>query len=105
MRAGRLDQTIEIRRQAMDGVDPFGSPIPGTISTVATLRAQVIEASTEEFIRAWGANDETVIIFRTRWVGDVTLSDFIRHEGVDYNLKQIKPIGRRRGLELRCTRG
>ncbi len=103
MRAGKLDQKIEIRRQADDAVDEYGNPIPGTITTIATLRAQIIQASTEEFIRAWGANSETVIIFRTRWLDDMTLDDQVRHDGVDFNLKEIKPIGRRRGLELRCV--
>jgi SPP1 family predicted phage head-tail adaptor len=103
MRAGKLDQTIEIRRQVNDAVDPYGNPVPGTISTVATMRAQIIQASTEEFIRGWGANSEAVMIFRTRWFDDVTLADGVRHDGVDYNLKEIKPIGRRRGLELRCV--
>ena len=103
MRAGKLDNTIEIRRQADDGVDEYGNPVPGTVSTVATLRAQIVQASTDEFIRAWGANDETVIIFRTRWLDDMTLSDTVRHDGTDFNLKEIKPIGRRRGLELRCV--
>jgi SPP1 family predicted phage head-tail adaptor len=103
MRAGKLDNTIEIRRKADDGVDEYGNPVPGTVSTVATLRAQIVQASTDEFIRAWGANDETVIIFRTRWLDDMTLSDTVRHDGVDFNLKEIKPIGRRRGLELRAV--
>jgi SPP1 family predicted phage head-tail adaptor len=103
MRAGKLDQTIEIRRQADDAVDAYGNPVPGTVSTVAEMRAQIIQASTEEFIRAWGANSETVMIFRTRWLDGITLADTVRHDGTDYNLKEIKPLGRRRGLELRAV--
>jgi SPP1 family predicted phage head-tail adaptor len=103
VRAGKLDNVIEIRRQADDAVDAYGNPLPGTVSTVATLRAQIIQASTEEFIRAWGANSETVVVFRTRWLADITLADVVRHDGTDYNLKEIKPIGRRRGLELRAV--
>ena len=103
MRAGKLDQTIEIRRQANDAVDEFGNVIPGSVTTVATLRAQIIQASTEEFIRGWGASDATAIIFRTRHMDGITLSDIVRHGGVDFNLKEIKPIGRRRGLELRAV--
>lgn len=102
MRAGRLDQTIEVKRATLID-DGYGSQVPGPIETIATLRAQIIEESTDEFIRNWGASTERLRIFRTRFIDGVTLEDQIAHDGVTFNLKQIKEIGRRRGLELRCV--
>lgn len=103
MRAGKLDNTIEVVRPGGWVDDGYGNLEQGEEVIVATLRAQVMQASTEEFIRAWGASSETAIIFRIRHVDGVLLSDKVRHDGRDLNLKEIKPIGRRRGLELRCV--
>lgn len=103
MRAGKLDNSISIIRETFQD-DGYGNQVPIAETVYANLRAQVIEASTEEFIRAYGASSESVMIFRTRWADGITMADKVRHEGSDYLLKQIKPIGRRRGLELRCER-
>jgi len=104
MRAGKLDNTIEIMRHTWID-DDYGGQVPGPTVVLATLRAQIIQASTEEFYRAWGASSETAIVFRTRWFDDVTVADKVRHDGVEFNIKEIKPIGRRRGLEIRCGNG
>lgn len=100
MRAGKLDSTIEIVR--VQWVDDGRGNVTEQEVAVATLRAQIVQQSTEEFIRTFGASDETVIIFRTRWLDGVTPSDKVRFDGTNFNLKEVKPIGRRRGLELRC---
>lgn len=102
MRAGRLDTTITIKRDTLTGTDDFGVPIY-TTTTVATPRAQVIQTSTEEFIRGFGASDETVTVFRTRWIAGITNADKIEHGGKVFNIKELKPIGRNRGLELRAV--
>ncbi|WP_246811388.1 phage head closure protein [Mesorhizobium sp. AA22] len=75
-----------------------------TWTPLATLRAQLIEASTEEFIRSYGASSETATIFRTRYMAEVTLADRVSYNGQPHNLIEIKEIGRRRGLELRTKR-
>ncbi|MEP7457066.1 phage head closure protein [Phyllobacterium sp. SB3] len=105
MRAGKLDNVIDIMR-ATDGDDGLGGPpIPGMgpPESIYELRAQIIEANTEEYIRAWGASTERLIIFRTRHVDDIQVGDFIKYDDRDFNIKEIKPIGRRRGLEIRCV--
>lgn len=101
MRAGKLDREITIQRST-HVIEEGGTPA-FTWSDVATLRAEIVQASTEEFIRGWGASDETVIIFRTRYLAGVTLADRIVYGGVTHNLKETKEIGRRKGLELRCV--
>ena len=101
MRAGRLDTSIQIQRAATV-IDAAGTPITDW-TTIATPRAQVIQASTEEFIRGAGATDHAVTIFRTRYLPDVKLSDRVLHAGAALNIKELKPIGRRRGLDIRCV--
>jgi SPP1 family predicted phage head-tail adaptor len=103
MRAGKLDRTITIERYT-ETLDEYGNPGGQSWSTLATLRAQIIEASTEEFQRAYGASSETAIIFRVRFMDGVTLADRVSYDGKAHNLVEVKEIGRRRGLELRCKR-
>ncbi|MGP2493509.1 phage head closure protein [Mesorhizobium sp. PUT5] len=100
MRAGKLDRTITIQ-SFTSTVDDYGTPVKAW-TDVATVRAEVVQASTEEFIRGWGASDETVIIFRIRWLDGLSNADRCCHHGNTFNIKEIKEIGRRKGLELRC---
>lgn len=102
MRAGKLDKLITIQRFTST-VNDYGTPVE-TWTDVATLRAQIVQASTEEFIRGFGASDETAIIFRTRWLDGVTNADRVGYAAGAYlNIKEVKEIGRRNGLEIRCV--
>lgn len=101
MRAGRLDRTVIIQRVATT-VDEYGTPSEGW-TTVATVRAQRVKLSTEEFLRAFGNASESVAVFRIRHLDGLTLADRITCDGETYDLKFIEPIGRRQVLELRCT--
>lgn len=101
MRAGKLNRTITIQRFTST-VDDYGTPVEAW-TDVATVRAQIVQQSTEEFIRGFGASDETVIIFRIRWLDTITNADRIAYGGINHNLKEVKEIGRRNGLELRCV--
>jgi SPP1 family predicted phage head-tail adaptor len=103
MRAGKLDRMIRIESYNAGSVDDYGTPAPSW-TKLADLRAQVIEASTEEFIRAYGASEETAIIFRTRYLDGVTDACRVSYDGGYFNIKETKEIRRRRGLELRCVR-
>ncbi|MDW9645442.1 head-tail adaptor protein [Sinorhizobium meliloti] len=103
MRSGKLDSGIEIKRSTLVD-DGYGNQIPsGPPETIVTLRAQLIETSTEEFVRSWGISADRLRIFRTRFFDDVLMTDIVAHNGSEYDLKELKPIGRRRGLELRCV--
>lgn len=101
MRAGKLDKLIRLQRFTST-VDEFGTPVEAW-SDLAELRAQVVQSSTEEFIRA-GAESDTVIIFRTRFLNGVTTADRVVLAGDAYDVKELKEIGRRQGLEIRCMR-
>lgn len=101
MRSGKLDRVITIQANTGPSTDEYGTPIEGWVS-VETLRAQLIQASTEEFIRGYGETSDTAIIFRTRYLASVTTDHRIEYDGEHLNIREVKEIGRRKGLELRC---
>jgi SPP1 family predicted phage head-tail adaptor len=100
MRAGTLDRTITVQTFT-ETVDDYGTPTQGW-AYFATLRAQLVEASTDEFLRGYGESETTVAVFRTRWRDGVTPQMRIVYAGKPLNIREIKEIGRRRGLELRA---
>ena len=102
MRAGRLDRLIVVQRSTHT-VNEYGTPVFAW-SDVATLRAQLVEARTEEFL-ASGASDKTLAVFRTRYLDGVGNADRILHDGKVFNIREVKEIGRRKGLELRAEAG
>ncbi|MBL8570948.1 MAG: phage head closure protein [Phreatobacter sp.] len=100
MRAGKLDREIVIQVLSTS-VNPSGTPVQ-TWTMLATMRAQLVQQSTEEFIRG-GAVAETAIIFRCRFIAGITTSHRVAYAGQAFNIKEVKEIGRREGLELRTV--
>lgn len=102
MKAGRLTETIQIQRRAEE-INDFGTP-----STVwrpfATVRAERIDQSTEEFMRTFGTSDEEAVVFRIRFVDGMSNADRVLWKGEPFDIKQVTPIGRRKGFDLRCVR-
>lgn len=101
MRAGKMDRTITIQLPIEGEPDEAGQVIP-TWQTLATVRAQIMQASTEEFLRAYGTTDNYAVIFRLRYLSGVTVRHRVQHDGMNLNIREVKEIGRRKGLELRC---
>lgn len=102
MRAGTLDREIVIETPT-ETVDDYGNP-QSEWTAIGIMRAQLIEASTDEFMRNYGAASEHVVVFRTRYVLEVTVGCRVHYGWHHFIIKQVKEIGRRRGLELRCER-
>lgn len=101
MRAGNLDKSITIQHSTR--VRGEGGNSIYIWEDLVTLRAEIVQANTEEFIRGWGASDETLIIFRTRWIEGIRNSDRIVFDGRNHDIKELKGLGRRRGLEIRTV--
>ncbi|MEO9340466.1 phage head closure protein [Mesorhizobium sp. SB112] len=101
MRAGKLDKTITIDRFTST-VDDYGTVIEDW-TTVATVRAQIIQASTEEFMRSFGVSTETAVVFRIRNIDGLTTADRVIYGGRQHDIKEVKELGRREGLDLRCV--
>lgn len=101
MQAGKLVHVIEVQSLATT-VNEAGTPAQ-TWTKKATLRAELVTEAAEEFIRGSGASEETAIVFRTRYLPGITLEDRVRFNGQSFNIKSVLPLGRRKGLELRCV--
>lgn len=101
MRAGRLYWQITVQGFT-NTVNAYGTPEMAW-ATKATVRSESIQRRTSEFIRGQGAQDEALAVFRIRYLPDVTNADRVLFEGRTFNITEIVPIDRRRGLELRCT--
>ena len=101
MRAGKLTHTIAIERE-VETVKPSGH-VARTWETIATMRAELKQASATEFLAGFGEADARNVIFLVRWPAiEITTADRIRHNGQSYDIKGLVEIGRRRGLELRA---
>lgn len=96
-----LDRFITIQR-ATEMKDDFGV-VTEVWAPLASLRASLIQASTEEYLKAAGLQGDAAVIFRTRHLDGVTVKDRVMFEGVAHDIKELKEIGRRRGLEIRTT--
>lgn len=104
MRSGKLDRFITIERGG-ETVDDYGRVTTGW-TALATVRAEVLQTSTAEFLKSYGEAEQTGIAFRIRWLPGMTITttDRIIYAGQPYNLVEVKEIGRRKGLELRAER-
>lgn len=101
MRAGKLDREIIIEAQGATSLDAYRTPTLAW-STFATVRAELVQASTAEFLRAYGEAADAVLIFRIRWLDGLTVKHRVSYAGRILNIREIVEINRRRGLELRC---
>ena len=101
MRAGKLDKLITIDRLSRT-VDDYGTETEGW-TPVASVRAQLVQSTTEEFMHSFGSSSEAATIFRIRHRDDLLSSDRVTYRGQSYDVKEIKELGRREGLDLRCV--
>jgi head-tail adaptor len=101
MRAGNLDREIAIDAWAAGEPNEYGTVTEGW-TPFATVRAQLVQASTDEFLTGHGEADKRVVIFRIRWLEGVTTTHRVNHGSQNLNIREIKEIGRRKGMELRC---
>jgi len=100
MRAGKLDRSISIQTYG-ETVDDDGTVTAGW-TDLATVRAQLIQGATDEFIAGYGEDHKTVLVFRVRWLDGVTTSHCVLYGDARLNIRETKEIGRRKGLEIRC---
>ncbi len=94
--------TLQIQRVTV-APNAAGTPVE-TWADLVSLRAEIVERQLEEHVADDGATDATEITFRTRYVDGLRLADRITFAGATYNIRGITETGRRRGLEIRCTR-
>lgn len=101
MKAGSLDRVITVQRFT-EQRDDLGQ-VTTTWATIATLRAQKIQASTTEYLKGEGFKGEAAVVFRVRWLDGLTVKDRVLSDGIAHDIKELKEIGRRKGLDIRTV--
>ena len=102
MRLGRLDTYITIEREMIVGRDGFNAPIK-QMAVFAAAMAERIQESGREFLAAAALTAEQRVVFRTHWIDDLKTSDRVRCDGRLYNIREVRPLGRRRFAELHAV--
>lgn len=99
--AGKLQHQIVIERET-ETITSAGH-VRKVWAPVATVRAEVKNLSTDEFLARFGDADRQSAVFIVRWISgvEITTADRITHGGKTFNIKGVIEIGRKRGLELR----
>ncbi|MCT4332628.1 head-tail adaptor protein [Paracoccus sp. YLB-12] len=101
MRAGKLQSRIQIERLQLAVADNGTSR--SVWLPVLMTRAEVKEASADEFVLNQIAGDKNRVAFLIRWPSQpITTSDRITYAGKAWNIVGLSEIGRRRGLEIRA---
>lgn len=101
MRPGKLQERIQIERE-QELVSDSGLVRKAWLPVLMT-RAEVKQASTEEFLVQQIVGDKVRAVFLIRWPSQpISTSDRITHAGKVWNISGLSEIGRRRGLEIRA---
>lgn len=101
IRAGKLDKQIVIERET-ETVAASGA-VSKTWAPVATVRAEPVQLSAEEYLTGFGAGDAGGAVFRIRYLSGITTADRVTLDGTTYDIDEIAELGRKRALELRCS--
>lgn len=100
MRAGKLDKWIIIHEPVSTAVDEMGTAAVRFFE-LARMRAELVTLTTNEFLRDVGSQDETVAVFRIRWLDKLTVQCRIIYQDRTYRIRELVEIGRKRGYEIR----
>ncbi|WP_413297983.1 head-tail adaptor protein [Brevundimonas phoenicis] len=100
MKLGDFDHPIAIRRWGDTGQrDSFNAPIMGWMP-VATGMAQRVQSSGREYLAADAIQTTLRVVFRTHWIPGLTTKDHVLCNGIDHNIREVRPLGRNRYVEL-----
>ena len=72
-----------------------------TWAPTATVWAEVLQQTANEFFTGYGEAETGTVIFRVRYRPGITTADRVTYDGTAYGIKEIKTIGRRHALEPR----
>jgi SPP1 family predicted phage head-tail adaptor len=101
IRAGKLDRQITIERQA-ETVAASGAVLQDWVP-VATVRAELVQRSADEYLTGYGEAETGNAVFRIRYLAGITTADRVNFNGVAYAIDEIAELGRKRALELRTV--
>lgn len=101
MRAGALQHVLTVERETIT-VDAAGER-SSAWTTVATLRAELVDALDREQPREPGASTDAVVTFKTRFHPSVSTGDRLLFRDGVHEIVEVSEHGRRRDLEIRCS--
>lgn len=96
----RMDRRIAVERRT-ETVSPSGDVLK-TWTALRTAWAEVLQQSATEFFTGYGEAETGTVIFRVRYLDGITTADRVTFDGTAYGIKEVKELGRRDALELRC---
>lgn len=99
MRAGRLDRRLVLKRRQLATPNAHGEQV-ATYTDYATVWAEMLPGAGNEQFIAQTTYASTDARFRIRYRSDVSVTDRVECEGVEYDVIGIAEIGRRKGLEI-----
>ena len=101
MRAGELNRSIVIQGASVTQ-DGFGEDVYTwtKIHTDDTLPAAIKPNRGNERFTAQQVVGKAVATFKIRWRSDVTVTNRIVYDGRDWDIHDVRPLGRREGLEI-----
>lgn len=101
MRAGKLQARIQIER--LQELVSDNGMVRKLWLPVLTIRAEVKEATTEEFLLNQIVGDKNRAVFLIRYPSvPITTADRLSYAGRAWDIVGLSEIGRRRGLEIRA---
>lgn len=101
MRAGKLDRRVTIRRATVT-YDAFNNQVE-TWADVATVWAQQRPSRGSERFTAQEIAGAAVMTFHMRFRSDLTIKDRIQYDGREWDIADVREIGRRVVIEIDCT--
>jgi len=100
MRAGKLDRRLTVQRKTLVANDGWNDT-PAWADLV-TVWAEKEHASEDVQNTDGGEYHFGIITFRSRWFADIRETDRILFEGEVFEIRGIREIGRREGLEFKA---
>lgn len=100
VRAGELDRQVQIYRASLSETE-VGAPTP-TWSLHKTLWARRDDISGREFLQMNRESTAQLARFKAWYDSDITTKDILRDNSVDFDIINVRELGRQEGIELLC---
>ena len=97
---GKLDRRVSILRRTLVR-DQHGEERESW-SLRARLWAEKVHQTGREYLAANAISEDTLRVYRTRYRGDILVTDRLEHEGLAFEIHDIRELARKAGLELQC---
>lgn len=98
MRAGQMLWRLTILRQSSQ-TNEWNEPV-GEWEELRTIKAQKIHKAEDERFSASQRYESRAVTFRIHYTADLRATDRLRCDSLEYEIRGIRELGFRRGLEI-----